>query len=118
MSSHPNVMLQLVLTPDNLARKTYRAILDGEGISDDDDEIKINGTGYRHKVMEDDYDDDNQISAKEGDIVIFDLVTYGYGEKIEWQDLEARKTDLEAWATTICDKHQCSQTIFITANYW
>jgi hypothetical protein len=117
MSTHPNAMLLLVLTPDELTRKTYRNILT-ETNTDTDEEIKIGKIDYNHRVMESDYEEGYQISANEGDIIIFDLVTYGYGDNIEWSKLETQKNELEEWAKTICNKFNCSYKIFITANYW
>jgi hypothetical protein len=117
MSTHPNVILLLSLKPDDLARKTYRAILDEAGVADDHD-IKIDGEDYHHEVMENDYLDDYQITADKGDIILFDMVTYGYGERISWEKLEAQKAKLEAWAAGICERHKCKSAIYITANYW
>lgn len=117
MSSHPNAILLLALTPEGLARKTHRAIIDDAKI-DNDRYIKIDGVDYHHQVMEEEYDESYQISAKEGDIVLFDMVTYGYGETIEWSKLEANKNSLESWAKAVCEKHHCTYKIFITANYW
>jgi len=42
MSCHPNAMLILALTPDGLARKTYRAILEDAKI-DSDGSFNIGG---------------------------------------------------------------------------
>ena len=36
-----------------------------------------------------------QVSAPEGSIVLLDLVTYGYGEQISWDELSRRKVALE-----------------------
>lgn len=118
MSTHPNVILMAVFTPDDLARKTYRAILADAGLTDDDDNLTVGGEEYNHMVMEGDYDKGFQISAKEGDIVVFDLVTYGYGERKKWADLEAQKASLQEWAAGICERHHCSVEIFVSANYW
>lgn len=118
MSTHPNVILLLALTPDGLARKTHRSILESSVSGKKDDTIKIGNSEYYHKVMEGEYDDGWQVSANEGDIVFFDLVTYGYGETIEWDKLEAQKRELEEWAKDICQRFNCSYKIFITANYW
>ena len=121
MSTHPNVILLLVLTPDGLSRKTRREIL-AENSADDveglDRDIKIGSHSYHHEVMEDDYSEGYQISADEGDIIIFDFITYGYGGKIIWEELEVQKKELEKWAVEICEQHNCSHKIFITANYW
>jgi hypothetical protein len=117
MSTHPNAILAVALTPDETTRKTLRAILAEAGI-DDDDQIKIGDAEYHLIVMESDYDDSMQVSAKEGDIVALDMVTYGYGETISWAKLEAQKTDLEQWAKGVCERHKCSYEIFVTANYW
>jgi hypothetical protein len=108
----------VVLTPDDLARKTHRAIMVDAGIKDPDDHIKIGAHDYTHEVMETDYEDEVQISAPEGSIVFLDYVTYGYGETVEWDALQAQKDELEAWATGICERHKCSYKIYVTANYW
>jgi len=119
---HPNVVLVLRLTPEGLPSKTYEDILADEKIYVDDggysSEIEIDGDGYDHHLMEDSYYEDYQISASEGDIIVFDLVTYGYGECIEWESLLSKKTELEKWALPVCEKHSCKASVFITANYW
>lgn len=116
MSTHPNAILLLTITPDDLSRKTYRAILEKYGNKDDG--IKIEEEEFNTAVMESDYLDGYQISAKEGDIVAFNLVTYGYGEVIAWKELEAMKCALEKWAVMVCEEFKCQYEIFITANYW
>ncbi len=117
MSTHPNAMLLLVLKPDDLARKTMRAIRQEAGVGDEDD-IKIGKADYHLDVMEETYDEDKQIAADEGDIVMWDLVTYGYGEKIEWDKLAAQKAALDEWVKGVCERHKCAATIYISANYW
>lgn len=118
MSIHPNAILLLALKPNGLARQTLRAILDGAKVEDADDGIKIGEHDYVIRVMESDYAKDYQISADEGDICLFDMVTYGYGERIEWDELIAQKAELETWAGGICERHACSAKFFVTANYW
>lgn len=119
MSTHPNAMLLLALTPDDLARKTYRAILEEAGVEADGGSFQIGGESYHHHgVMESDYDEGDQISLPEGTIYLMDLVTYGYGEKIAWDKLESQKSALEEWARGICERHHCKAEIFIGANYW
>jgi len=118
MSTHPNAMLMLVLKPDDLARKTHRAICEEAGADLDDSDIKIGANSYHALVMEDTYDSNRQISANEGDIVLFDFVTYGYGDRIAWDDLVAQKTELEKWAAGVCERHHCTAAIYISANYW
>jgi len=118
MSTHPNAMLLLVLSPQDLPRKTHLEILGSEGITNPERDIKIGGEIYHHQVMEDDYEEDFQISAPPGSIVFWDLVTYGYGEVVHWRDLDKQKKALEKWAKNICKQHHCSYDIFISANYW
>jgi hypothetical protein len=115
MSTHPNAILLLVLKPDDLTRKTYRAILEEAGREDD---LMIGGDRYNIEVMESTYDESHQIAADEGDIVVFDMVTYGYGERIEWDKLVAQKSVLEEWAAGICERHKCTASFYVTANYW
>jgi len=117
MSTHPNVILLCALKPDGLARKTYRQLVAEMGVKEDED-FPIGSQKYHAKVMETDYDDDWQIGADEGDILVFDLVTYGYGEKIKWDELSTRKDELEQWAKQMCEKFTCSYSIWVTANYW
>jgi hypothetical protein len=118
MSSHPNAILLLVLKPDDLARKTHRAIMAEAHAEPDAGNIKIGSNSYYVKVMESNYDDDFQITADEGDIIVLDMVTYGYGERVEWDKLEAQKRTLSDWATGICERHKCSPKIYMTANHW
>lgn len=126
MSTHPNAILLLALTHDDLSRKTWKNILNEAkvykynepGIIDEEGEIKICENNYHHRVMESGYDKGMQISAKEGDIVVFDMVTYGYGDVIEWEKLVDQKNKLEEWAIAMCGKFNCSYKIFVTANYW
>ncbi|MGD9157169.1 MAG: hypothetical protein PVG39_02060 [Desulfobacteraceae bacterium] len=117
MSTHPNVILMAVLKPDDLARKTMREIL-AEFKVENDDDIKIGSKDYIWIIMEDDYDEGYQISSDEGDLIFFDLVTYGYGEFINWEKLEKQKQELEIWAKDICEKHNCQYEIRVSANYW
>lgn len=119
MSTHPNAILVLALTPDGTTRKTFRAICAEEGVTPDDStKIKVGRSYYWIDVMEGDYHDDFQISAIEGDIIIFDMVTYGYGEIIEWDKLVTQKAALEVWAVGICERHACTARFFVTSNYW
>lgn len=119
MSTHPNAMIVGVLTPDNLARKTFRAIIDEAGASLEDPQIKINGRDYGIFVMDgESYDEGYQISAPEGSIVLHDYLTYGYGEWIEWEQLALVKYELEFWLSGIAERHQCTYSIRISANYW
>ncbi len=117
MSTHPNAILLLVLTPDETARKTFRAIKEACGVQDDNN-IKIEGVEYHVEVMEGDYNDGYQITAAEGDIIVFDFLTYGYGERIEWSKLIERQAELSKWAEGICERHKCSAKFYVTANYW
>jgi hypothetical protein len=117
MSTHPNVVLMARLTPDGLSRKTMRDILATQNLEDDAD-ILIGGKNYPHDVMESDYLEGYQLSAKEGDLVFFDLVTYGYGEVISWDELQMQNDSLEKWAKETCEKFHCSYEIVVTANYW
>lgn len=71
-------------------------------------------------VMDRTHDHDIQAATglPEGTIYVFSLVTYGYGETIKWGDLEAQKVALDEWAKAVCEKHNCSAEILVSANYW
>lgn len=118
MSTHPNVILMAVLTPKGLARQTMKAILGADYDRDSSNEIKVGGFGYSPLVMETEYDEGMQIAAKEGDLVFWDMVTYGYGEVVTWAALEAQKAALEVWAKTTSEAHDCDYRIDVSANYW
>lgn len=62
----------------------------------DEDQLAIGERVYHTLVMEDNYDEGWQISGSEGDLIIFDLVTYGYGKDIKWGDLQDRVNSLRA----------------------
>jgi len=119
MSTHPNALLIAELIPDDLSRKTYRAILaevSGENV--DVKDIEIGEDSYHTILMEADYDHSSQISAREGSIVLWNPVTYGYGETIEWSTLQAQRDRLEAWCKDICPRYHCAYKIVVSANYW
>ncbi len=129
MSQHPNVILLLELTPDDLVNKTLRALkaqyvstwTDAEGTIHESvgEDIAIGSAKYHIQTAESDYLEDYQIATEEGRIVVFDMVTYGYGEKILWADLIEQQADLEVWAKMVCERYNCSEyEISITANYW
>lgn len=140
MGTHPNAMIMAVLTVDQGSRKTERMIFEycqknGVKTDADDKEIRI-PTGERGhvseqwpegypitcnwsvKVMESDYDEGYQISADEGQIVFHTFLTYGYGEKISWERLEAIKNQIEDLLEPMSKPLQFSYEIFIGANYW
>jgi hypothetical protein len=118
MGTHPNTILMAVLTPDGLSRKTMRDILADNGVSDADSDVRIGEADYHHKIMEEDYEEGYQIAAGEGDLIFFNFVTYGYGEFVDWEDLEKQKNELKKWAGEMCSKHNCSFKIWVAANYW
>jgi hypothetical protein len=107
------------LVPDDLSRKTYRAILtEINGDDDGDKGVRIGEDSYHTILMEGAYDHSSQISAREGSIVLWNPVTYGYGTTIEWSTLQAQKDRLEAWCQDICPRHHCGYKIVVSANYW
>jgi hypothetical protein len=127
MSTHPNVVFMAALKPDDLVRKTFRAIAEDNGAKIDEGECEIQigekGDGWLDGkfslcVMESDYLEGIQIAAAEGDLIIYALVTYGYGEYLSWAELEAYKQRLESWLIPTCEKHHCAYEIRVSANYW
>ena len=120
MGTHPNAILMAVLKVNGTTRKTVRALQEAYGKpSPHDDDLVIGGTDYHVKAMEYDYDEGWQISAAEGDIVVFDLVTYGYGEYIPWDKLAAQQKALEQWCQEVSTAHNLeSFDIRVSANYW
>ena len=118
MSTHPNAILLGILIPDDLSRKTYRAILDQHGADHEYANVKIGKRDYKVQVMEDSYNDGYQISAPEGSIIVHDYLTYGYGENIPWEDVEFAKDELDTWLRDTAQRNKCSYSIHITANYW
>jgi hypothetical protein len=80
----------------------------------DEQELCIGEFCYQTLVMETDYDEGVQISGEEGDLIIYDLVTYGYGEEISWEDLQSRVDSLEVWSI----QHNLEYRISVSANYW
>lgn len=121
MSTHPNAILLLTLTPDDLPMKTLRAILEDEGIKIADEAPVVIGTlddHYKYLVLESDYDESWQLSGTKGDILFHSFLTYGYGETIPWSAVQRRYDELDQWAQRVCEKHHCNYNISITANYW
>lgn len=131
MSTHPNALLIAELSPNDLPRKTYRALKVELGKDPDDDDLDVYiPTGvesekrwemqddYHTFLAEDGYNKSNQIMAVAGSIVLWDAVTYGYGERVEWDKLDAQKRRLDEWCARMCEKLQCTYKIYVTANYW
>jgi len=120
MSTHPNAILLLTLTPANTSRATMRAILSEPegGTEDTETDVRIGNANYHSVVMESNYDEQWQLSAKEGDLLFFCMITYGYGESIPWGKLESQKLELEEWAKKTCELHNCTYAISVGANYW
>lgn len=118
MSTHPNVLLIAVMTPDDLSRKTYRNILRDNGLEDEDGVLRLGNELVLSAVMETEYHDDYQVMAKEGDLIFFTIPTYGYGDSISWPDLVNQQKQLDEWAKTMSERHHCSYEIRVSANYW
>lgn len=117
-------MLQLVLKPkdpDFNARKFFQAppLDDTEGDEDGDDgfEVVISGRSYTATVFdEEEYDDGYQIEGKEGQIVLHEYLTYGYGETVEFSEVVRLVNNLRAWAD---DRSMIfDHSVRIGANYW
>lgn len=120
MSTHPNAILMLTLQPQDLPRKTLRAILEAAGVDPDEESpsIKIGEHDYTVRLMEDSYDESFQIGAPVGTIVLHDFLTYGYGDKCSWEQAAAQQIALREWAQAACETHHCTiHEIAITANY-
>ena len=112
-------MLMAHLSPGDLPRKTFLAILADHGASEEDTNIKIKGTEYNAVLMDEDYDEGWQISGTPGEIVLMDFVTYGYGERIQWDKLDAQRAALAAWVDANKERYDLQDTsISVGANYW
>lgn len=142
MSQHPNVIVKCTVKPDGATRKLLRDLLarNREEIPDDnlpfmfdihgeviinrrkekirqirdEDQLAIGSLIYHTLVMEDDYNESWQISGQEGDLIIFNLVTYGYGEEIDWDKLQIIVSEIDQWA----GKNSLVYRLSVTANYW
>ena len=118
MGTHPNAILMLVFTPDDLARKTFRTIMEENGGNEAQDNIKIGEHDYSAQVFESDYDEGYQISAPEGSLVFHDYLTYGYGDVTDWSKVQEQKDALLNFGLMIAEKYKGTFKIQITANYW
>ena len=141
MGAHPNAMIMAVLTLDQGMRKTERLIF--EHCEDRKIECSLEGgtikilngkrgnpnppewpEGYpltddwSVQVMESDYEEGYQISAKEGQIVIHGYLTYEYGETVKWVELEAQKKQLMDLLDPMTKDLEFTYEIVIGANYW
>lgn len=144
MSTHPNVILKCTVKAEGTTRKLLRKLLSqnreeipdsnlppmlntkGEKVTNrfggyilesrSEDQLIIGNHAYYTIVMEEGYDESWQISGEEGDLIIFDLVTYGYGEDISWDDLNKRVEDIKSWAYQ--PSRNLEYTISVSANYW
>jgi len=145
MGIHPNAMLLVLVDPDNGSRRTYRELFAEMKNMGIECEPEYDGTGggqfrlpngsdgkptdrcpggepteedYYVQVFEDDYDHCFQISGREGQLSIHDLVTYGYGDKVQWKELEAQKNRLTDLLDQLAPKLKFTYEVYIGANYW
>lgn len=120
MSTHPNVMLMAHLSPQDLPRKTMLAILADAGSDPEDARVKIGEDEYHVVLFDDEYDGDWQITASPGQIVLMDMVTYGYGKRIEWDKLRSKHGHLAAWIEANAERYHLAPMarISVGANYW
>lgn len=118
MSIHPNAIMMMVYEGD--AAETIYNELDGGEMetTGSSAELQIGGTEWRLLLMQDSYDESDQISAPEGSLVFFDLITYGYGDTIAWEKCVAWQAALEAYGKELVQKHGGKISFYITANYW
>lgn len=119
MGTHPNAILLAVLIPGDLVNTTFRAIV--EAFAEPGSArgyVNVGGTSYMIGVMEESYDESMQISAPAGSIVVYQFLTYGYGEVMEWDKVQAQKDALGTWCEDVCPRFKCSSKIYVTANYW
>lgn len=80
--------------------------------------MEVGGRYYVLRVMKSDYDEHSQIRAAEGTIVMHSHLTYGYGEKVTWAEVQMVVEELTHWALRACKRHDCAYEIHIAANYW
>jgi hypothetical protein len=117
MSTHPNIILMAEFVPDDLSRKTMKNILKDSN-ADKHGFFRVGESEYSGLVMEDEYEEEYQISSSPGNLIFHAFVTYGYGEKISWEKLTLEKEVLDKWAKEMAEKHHASYKIFVGANYW
>jgi hypothetical protein len=127
MSSHPNAMLKLTLTPDGWMSDDFDlmgAILTDNGVDPDEvdythTDINFENQSYSIILRDEDYDEcEFGVDAEVGEIMVTAFLTYGYQETMSWERAVEGKGKLERWAVGVCAKYGCTYKLEITANYW
>lgn len=121
MSTDPNTLIVLQLTPNNGEDpyEVFSRIIKDLSLDEDDAAISIDNKNYQIKVIgEEGYDENYQISSDPNTIILHTYITHGYGSTIDWSELEKINNSLEVWSAIIKTKYNCSSKIYITANYW
>lgn len=122
MSSRPNTLLLCEFTPLGNPEETFKRMLAWLGVTEADEVYLQVGVENRHYSLlflrDEDYSDDMQIGAKEGDIIFHTFLTYGYGEKLDLDELHAIVSELRAWAEIQATDFNCSFAIYLSANFW
>ena len=121
MSRNLSIILFASITPPDTLGDLFGDIVKESETVDDYDtedtavEIKINGKEYTCASAGADLDfarDDD------GDVIVYDYMYQGTGSTITWDHLEKQKNELEAWARSVCKRHHCTYSIFVSAHYF
>ena len=122
MSSHPNALMLIDFSPHDLPRKTYLSMVAKFKAYEGDDSPYVpigpkNGS-FHMQLMESSYAEGSQIRATQGNIVFWCAFTYGYGERMPWDDVMALHKIADEWAKVQAAEFKCDYKIDISANYW
>ena len=123
MSMHPNTMLLAILKPkytgECIFEKIWNQIADEDGEEGEYGELYLRNSSYKCiNYSKDSYLEDYQIELEEGEVAIFDMVTYGYSDKTEWNKVEQQKKELEEWLVEYSNKIDFSFVMYLSANLW
>lgn len=134
MGRHPNVMLQLVLTPlqpnfDVFAHFGWPKPPEGESFGEEeaqydfDIRVSLNPAApeYTASVFTDDtdeYNEDWQFNGESGQVILHRYLTYDYGDTINFERLVEEVNVLASWIARENIGAYFSFETRIGANYW
>lgn len=122
MSRHPNVMIQLVLTPLDREFNFYSYF--GWALPlEEEEEFELEQTIGDHDYYvtvftesNEGFDDNWQINGEEGQIIIHRMLTGDYGDTVTFDELVGFVNDMSTWIAS--HSAHFGWEVRIGANYW
>lgn len=119
MSSHPNTILIASIRPPSGQPDEFLTALDPEWESNGSiqlDQLRLGHDGHYSVVVN--VDQDQGIFPAEDSFVVYDYLTYGWGDEITLNEFDAKVANFKTLVQNFCNLHRCTYSISLSANFW